>query len=112
MAAESLPGLFKAFVNAVHTRKDDTKWVILVKGDECGCLSVSELPNETFRGQLETTLDEHGDKFFFVVEERDEALHVLAYPKDRVYRETAQALLADRVEEVPSADEDARQDAA
>ena len=91
-----LHGVFKAILNGVHERGDGG--VLFVKDDCCAYQFPHEFPDVTFRGQLETVL-ENGTDHFFVVEQRDGALHVLAYEKERVRNDVAAALRATSVVE-------------
>ena len=83
--AASMHGVFKAILNGVHVRGDGG--VLYVRGDECAYRFPREFPDAGFRGSLDTILEEDERKHFFVVEERDGQLHVLAYPKERVWQE-------------------------
>ena len=83
--ARSLHGVFKALLNGVHARGDGG--VLYVRGDECAYRFTREFTDAAFRGTLETVLEDDARKHFFVVEERDGQLHVLAYPKERVWQE-------------------------
>ena len=80
-----LHGVFKAILNGLHQRGEGG--VLYVKGDECAYRFVHEFVNLEFRGALETVVDADAGNHFFVVEERDKQLHVLAYPKTRVWAE-------------------------
>jgi hypothetical protein len=60
--------------------------LVYVKGDECAYVFPNELNGgdeikETLTELLE---NEHAARVFYVVEERDSKLHVLAYPRDQV----------------------------
>lgn len=78
--------LFKFLLDAVHKR--GSGGVLYVKGEECGYLFPHEFKDATFRGHLESMLEgEHAQQVFFVVEERDANMHVLAYPKEQVVRD-------------------------
>lgn len=92
-----LHGVFKALLNGVHERGDGG--VLYVKDEQCAYRFPREFTDETFRGQLETLLDDTPDNFF-VVEERDRALHVLAYPRSHVREQVANAMLKPSIEEV------------
>jgi len=82
-----LHGVFKAALNGMHTRGDGG--FVYVKGDECAYLFPSELKgHEDVRGTLEEMLaDEKAQRVFYALEERDNALHILAYPRDRVLKD-------------------------
>ena len=58
--------------------------MLYVKDDGCAYRFPYEFPDEAFRGSLETILEEDEARHFFVVEERDRQLHVLAYPRAHV----------------------------
>ena len=79
-----LHGVFKAALNGMHARGDGG--FVYVKGDECAYLFPSELKgHDQVRETLEEMLqDEKAKLVFYVLEERDNALHVLAYPRERV----------------------------
>ena len=80
-----------SWTGALHQRDDGG--VLFVKDDCCAYQFPHEFPDATFRGQLETLLEGATDNFF-VVEQRDGALHVLAYEKERVRNDVAAALRA------------------
>ena len=90
-----LHGIFKAALNGMHDRGDGG--FVYVRGDECAYMFPRELKNQTeARETLEELLaDEKAKRVFYVVEERDGRLHMLAYPRDRV--------LKDMIEDAPSA---------
>ena len=81
--SKRLHGVFKAIVNGVNERGEGG--VLFVKGDGCAYRFVSEFANDEFRGALTTVVENDENQHFFVVEERDKQLHVLAYPKTRVW---------------------------
>lgn len=81
--SKRLHGVFKAIVNGVNERGKGG--VLFVKGDGCAYRFASEFTNDEFRGALTTVIENDEDRHFFVVEERDKHLHVLAYPKTRVW---------------------------
>jgi hypothetical protein len=80
---QRLHGVFKGILNGINERGDGG--VLFVKGDECAYRFASEFTNEEFRGALSTVLENDDNQHFFVVEERDKQLNVLAYPKTRVW---------------------------
>lgn len=85
----NLHGIFKAAINGIQYR--GTGGFVYVKADECGYMFPNELVHQP---DLRTALDEmlqseSASRVFYVVEERDGNLHVLAYPRDAVL---AQAL--------------------
>mgnify|MGYP001376148772 CR=1 FL=1 len=96
-----LHGVFKAALNGAHYRGDGG--FVYVKGEECAYL----FPRE-FRGRqpdAATTLeellqDEKAKQVFYVAEEREGQLHILAYPRERV--------LSDMVEEAREASTESR----
>jgi hypothetical protein len=83
VAGTALHGVFKALLNGVHARGEGG--VLYVRGGECAYRFAHEFADAGFRGSLETVLEEDARRHFFVVEERDGQLHVLAYPKERVW---------------------------
>ena len=76
-------GVFRAIANGVHERGEGG--VAYVKGEECGYLFPHEFKNEEFASGIQDAIDAGGSTHFFVVEERDRKLHVLAYEKKHVY---------------------------
>ena len=88
--SNQLHGIFKAILNGVHTRGEGG--VLYVKGEECAYHFPREFGSEDFRGSLETVLEDGGREHFYVVEEKDGQLHVLAYPKQRVLEEALQSV--------------------
>ena len=87
--ADNLHGVFKGILNGIHERGEGG--ILFVKGEYCEYRFVSEFPNANFRCSLRDVLDKDGGFHFFVVEERDKQLHVLAYPKTRVWSHCAPA---------------------
>lgn len=79
-----LHGVFRAALNGMHTRGDGG--FVYVKGDECAYMFPSELKGHAdVRETLEEILvDEKAKLVFYVLDERHGALHILAYPRDRV----------------------------
>lgn len=98
--ADNLHGVFKGILNGISERGEGG--VLYVKGDECAYRFASEFVNTQFRGSLERILEEDAGFHFFVVEEKDNQLHVLAYPKTRVWShctsQPSQPALADVVD--------------
>lgn len=80
--ASQLHGVFKALLNGVHERGNGG--VLYVRGDECAYRFPHEFRDATFRSSLASIVEDDEQRHFFVVEERDGQLHVLAYPKERV----------------------------
>jgi hypothetical protein len=70
--------LFKAYLNGVMTR--GSGGVVYVKGDMCGYVFPKDFSDATFRGNIETLVEEQSDKVM-VVEERDGAMNVHVYEK-------------------------------
>jgi hypothetical protein len=84
--SSTLHGVFKALLNGVHERGDGG--VLFVRGGECAYRFPREFADAQFRGHLEEVLENDDARgLYFVVEERDRALHLLAYPKDRVWKD-------------------------
>lgn len=83
MSANNLHGVFKGILNGIHEKGEGG--VLFVKGEECAYRFASEFTNCEFRCTLKDILEKDGGLHFFVVEERDKQLHVLAYPKTRVW---------------------------
>lgn len=83
-------GVFRALANGVHER--GSGGVAFVKGEECAYLFPHEFKNETFRSGLEEAIDAGKDTHFFVVEERDNQLNVLAYEKKHVYSSLSRSI--------------------
>lgn len=80
-----LHNVFKALLNGSLQRGEGG--VLYVKDGGCAYQFPPEFPSAEFRGALETVLEHDEGKNFFVVEEKDHQLHVLAYPKTRVWAE-------------------------
>ena len=83
----SLHGVFKALINGQHER--GSGGFLFVKGDSCTYMFPRELVGQD---DAKTTLtemleDENAKEVFYVQEERDGQLNVLAYPKDHVLKE-------------------------
>ena len=93
-----LHGVFKAALNGIHERGNGG--FVYVKGDECAYMFPGELKGQP---QLCETLEEmlsneHASKVFYVVEERDGTLHLLAYPRERVLSDIVAESQADKSE--------------
>lgn len=84
-SSKKLHGVFKGILNGVHERGDGG--VLYVKGDACAYRFPNEFADEGIRDSLTTILEEHGTRQFFVVDEKDGQLHVLAYSKQHVLDE-------------------------
>jgi hypothetical protein len=80
-------GVYKGLLNGTYARGDGG--FLYVKGDECVYMFAHELKNQDeARRALEVALEEDADKeFFFVLEERDNILHMLAYRKANIRHE-------------------------
>ena len=80
-------GVYKGLLNGTHARGDGG--FLYVKGGGCVYMFTHELKNQDeARRALEVALEEDADKeFFFVLEERDNTLHMLAYRKADVQHE-------------------------
>ena len=80
-------GVFRAAVQGVRDRGDGG--FVYVRGDECGYMFPRELrgQDDARRGLDELLEAPAASRVFYVVEERDGHLHVLAYPRERVLRE-------------------------
>ena len=85
----SLHGVHKALLNAEQSGQ--TGGALYVKGDECVYRAVDDFPDERFRAQLGELVRAGGPLYFFVVEERDNKLHVVAYAKETVWQEAKRA---------------------
>ena len=83
----TLHGVFRAALNGMHARGDGG--FVYVKGDECAYLFPSELKGhqEAQETLQEMLSDEKAKMVFYVLEERDNAIHVLAYPRARVLKD-------------------------
>tara|TARA_B110001452_G_scaffold242810_1_gene225837 strand:+ start:5563 stop:5934 length:372 start_codon:yes stop_codon:yes gene_type:complete len=102
-----LHGVFRAALNGMHERGDGG--FVYVKGEECVYLYPSELTGHTDAQDSLTEMlaDEKAKMVFYVVEERDNALHVLAYPRTRVLKDMIESNqwsppVAPTIEEVDS----------
>jgi hypothetical protein len=87
----SLHGVYKALLNGVHEHGEGG--VLYVKGNACAYRFPLGFAPPRFREALEEALAERGHDHFFVVEERDAQLHVLAYPKAVVRAAVAEAVV-------------------
>lgn len=83
-------GIFKAALNGIHER--GTGGFVYVKGDACRYMFPRELVGQQeMSGTLSDLLaEEKADHVFYVVEERDQSLHLLAYPRDRVLKDVVE----------------------
>ena len=83
----AIHGVFKAALNGIHERGNGG--FVFVKGDECAYMFPNEIESKSkdLASTLEDMLaDEKAQRVFYVVEERDSNLHVLAYPRDAVLK--------------------------
>lgn len=83
--APSLHNIFKALLNGVHARGEEG--VLHVRGEVCAYRVPADYSDASFRGALERLLEEDAGQHFYVVEERDGKLHLLAYDRARVVRD-------------------------
>jgi hypothetical protein len=88
MSAAALPGVFRGLLNGVHERNEGG--VFYVRGEEGAYMFPREFGNAQFAESLQAAIDD-APGYFFVVEERDGHLHVLAYERERVAREALAA---------------------
>lgn len=89
-------GTIKALLNGIHTR--GTGGVLYVKGQYCAYRFPSEFPDENFRGSLQGIVE--GDESnFYIVEEKDGALHLLAVPRANVVDSALGEVEESRIEE-------------
>lgn len=86
-------GVFRAILNGVHERGEGG--VLLVRGDQCAYCFPDDFDNDEFRFGLKKTLAmTAAQNFFFVVNQDAGAMHVLSYPRERVFREVRDAMVA------------------
>lgn len=85
----SLHGVHKALLNAEQAGR--TGGALYVKDDACAYRAVDDFPDERFRAHLSQMIAAGGALYFFVVEERDNKLHVVAYAKEDVWAEARRA---------------------
>jgi hypothetical protein len=85
-ADTGLHGVFSILVNGIRRAPIGSPvGVVFVCGNEANYVQVSEFPQALFRVKLQKLLDEGRNRVFYVVERRDDAYHVLAYPRELVY---------------------------
>ena len=78
-------GVFKGILNGIHER--GTGGFLYVKGDMCAYMFPHELQVVDARETLQELLaDERAEHVFYVLEERDCKLNLLAYPREEVFR--------------------------
>ena len=81
-------GVYKALLNGLYTRGEGG--FLYVKGDECAYMFPNELNNENARPMItELVCGEHGCRMFYVLEERDNQLHLYAHGREEVFRSVA-----------------------
>ena len=85
--ATMVHGVFKAALNGMHDR--GAGGFVYVKGDACAYMFPRELQGQPqLCESLEEMLaDEKASRVFYVVNERDGQLHIVAYPRDSVLRD-------------------------
>lgn len=94
-----MSGVFKALLNGHHTRGEGG--FLYVKGEECAYLFPQELHGHAEATEaLSGLLAESSSSVFYVAEERDGTLHLLAYPKEHVFRAVKEEMEKNRIEEV------------
>lgn len=95
-----LHGVFKAALNGVHYR--GAGGFVYVKGDECAYMFPHELTHQPDAAATlgELLQDEKATQVFYVAEERDDQLHLLAYPRERVLSDAFEEVTAGRIEDV------------
>ena len=87
-------GVFRAILNGVGSRGEGG--VLYIHGDECAYCFPDEFSNNEFRYGLQATLSaSSAKKFFYVVHRDDSAMHVLAYPREAVFRGVASEATSD-----------------
>ena len=99
--AASLPGVFRGLLNGVQQRGEGG--VFFVRGADGAYMFPREFTHAQFAESLQALLDD-APECYFVVEERDGHLHVLAYERARVARE-ALASAGVAVDEGPRVEE-------
>lgn len=97
----NIHGVFRAAINGVHQR--DEGGFVYVKDDRCGYMFPCELQHAPAREMMQQLLDdkEKACQVFYVLEERDGKLHVLAYPRVDVFQKLCRA--PDGAESAPAA---------
>ena len=101
-------GIFAALLNGVHERGEGG--VLLVKGEECAYLFPHELPDPTGMGESlrETLAQPETRSVFLVVLVSETRADVVAYPRERVYREAREAVAAEKEAAPAPGEEEAR----
>ena len=81
-----LHGVFRGLLNGIQERGEGG--FLYVKEGNCRYMFPSEVTNEDVRASMEAMFaDESADNVFFVAEERDSKLNLLAYPRNVVANE-------------------------
>ena len=83
-------GVFRAMLSGVCTKGDGG--VVDVEGHACAYMFPCEFANEAFRGQLVDAMSSDAGQSFFVVEKRDDHLHVVSYIRQRVWDDAMKSL--------------------
>ena len=79
-------GVFKALVNGLQEKGEGR--VLWVRGETCSYCCPEDFGNAEFASGLRMLLDKpQAQTLFFVVNEEGGKLHVVAYPREKVYRE-------------------------
>lgn len=79
-------GVFTALINGVHEKGEGG--VLWVRGEICAYCFPDDFGNAEFASGLKLMLcNPQSQTVFFVVNEADGKLHVVAYPRDKVYAE-------------------------
>lgn len=87
-----LHGVFRAAIQGMHDR--GTGGFVYVKGEHCGYIFPHELQgqDEARDAMQDLLTDEASTENIFVMENRDEKLHVLAYSKEVIKKALGEAL--------------------
>ena len=82
----SLHGVFRGLLNGIEERGEGG--FLYVKEGHCRYMFPSEVANTDVRASMEAMFaDESADEVFFIAEERDNNLNLLAYPRNVVANE-------------------------
>lgn len=89
-----LHGIFKAILKGERDR--GTGGFLYVKGDSCAYMYPHELcgQDDARDAIAELLSDENTNTNYYIMEERDSKLHILAYPKAHVYRAVEESMAA------------------
>ena len=82
----TLHGVFRALLQGQYERGKGG--VLFTKEDKCAYMFAREFTDIKFQNTLQEIIDEDQDQNFFVVDNKDDALHILAYSKEVVEAET------------------------